>query len=117
MVRRGIVAGFRGNGIIRRARVHDPLQEVLTVAYHLVQEGRVRYAVTPQDAVQEQAHVDAEVLVLDPPLTVPPCTAGGLSQDQGDTIAQLGVSRDEKPDLGRHEGSSHGACRLDAHGL
>src|SRR2546427_306433 len=23
MVRRGIVAGFRGNGIIRRARVHD----------------------------------------------------------------------------------------------
>ena len=25
MVRRGIVAGFRGNGIIRRARVHDPV--------------------------------------------------------------------------------------------
>jgi hypothetical protein len=27
MVRRGIVAGFRGNGIIRRARVHDRLIE------------------------------------------------------------------------------------------
>src|SRR4029453_3803243 len=25
MVRRGIVAGFRGNGIIRSGRVHDPL--------------------------------------------------------------------------------------------
>jgi hypothetical protein len=42
---------------------------------------------------------------------------GVCSPDQGDKIAQLGVSRDEKPDLGRHEGSSHGACRLDAHGL
>jgi hypothetical protein len=42
---------------------------------------------------------------------------GVYSPDRGDTIAQLGVSRGEKPDLGRHEGSSHGACRLDAHGL
>ena len=42
---------------------------------------------------------------------------GVCSPDRGNKIAQLGVSRDEKPDLGRHEGSSHGACRLDAHGL
>jgi hypothetical protein len=42
---------------------------------------------------------------------------GVCSADRGDKIAQLGVSRDEKPDPGRHEGSSHGACRLDAHGL
>jgi hypothetical protein len=42
---------------------------------------------------------------------------GVCSPDRGNKIAQLGVSRDEKPDPGRHEGSSHGACRLDAHGL
>jgi hypothetical protein len=42
---------------------------------------------------------------------------GVCSPDRGNKIAQLGVSRDEKPEPGRHEGSSHGACRLDAHGL
>jgi hypothetical protein len=43
---------------------------------------------------------------------------GGIcSPDRGDTIAQLGVSRDEKPDLGRHEGSSHGPYRLHAHSV
>src|SRR2546430_16021139 len=35
---------------------------------------------------------------------------GVCSPDRGNKIAQLGVYRDEKPDPGQHEGSSHGAC-------
>jgi hypothetical protein len=93
------------------------LQEVLTVAYHLVQEGRVHRATSPAAAVQAQALLDAEVLVLTPPLTVPSSTAGGPSPDQGNTIAQLGVSRGEKRQVDMAGGVEHGACGLDAHGL
>jgi hypothetical protein len=64
------------------------LQEVLTVAYHLAQEGRIHYAAAPEATVQEQALLDTEVLMLDPPLTVPSCTAYVPSPDRGDTIAR-----------------------------
>jgi hypothetical protein len=83
-------------------------------------------------AVLERLLADTALTALTPAAAGPCCLTssaasdasdvskggGGVcSPDRGDTIAQLGVSRDEKPDLGRHEGSSHGACRLDAHGL
>jgi hypothetical protein len=93
------------------------LQEILTVAYHLVQEGRVHRAASPAAAAQEQRLLDTEVLVLTPPLTVPSDTAGAPSNDQGNKIAQLGISRDEQCEPGHDEESEHGAYRLHAHGL
>jgi hypothetical protein len=42
---------------------------------------------------------------------------GGCSPDRGNTIAQLGVSRDEKREVERTGGAQHGPCGLDAHGL
>jgi hypothetical protein len=42
---------------------------------------------------------------------------GVCSPDRGDTIAQLGVSRGEKREVGRTGGAEHGACGLHAHGL
>ena len=83
-------------------------------------------------AVLESLLADTALTAL-PPAAAGPCclTSSGASDasdvsqgrggvcspNRGNKIAQLGVSRDEKPDLGRHEGSSHGACRLDTHGL
>ena len=42
---------------------------------------------------------------------------GVCSPDRGNTIAQLGVSRDEKREVERTGGAQHGPCGLDAHGL
>jgi ABC-type multidrug transport system fused ATPase/permease subunit len=41
MVRRGIVAGFRGNGIIRSGRVHDRERSRLYIARALLQGATV----------------------------------------------------------------------------
>jgi hypothetical protein len=64
------------------------LQEVLTVAYHLVQGGHAHRATSPEVAVQEQAVLDADVLALDPTLTLPSCTPCAPSPDPGNTIAR-----------------------------
>ena len=42
---------------------------------------------------------------------------GVCSPDRGNKIAQLGVSRIEKREVGRTGGAEHGACGLHAHGL
>ena len=42
---------------------------------------------------------------------------GVCSPDRGDTIAQLGVSREEKREVERTGGAQHGPCGLDAHGV
>jgi hypothetical protein len=124
---RAAAAKARAKRRLRWARILDhlgllklddaALQEVLTVAYHLVQEGRVHRAASPAAAVQEQRLLDTELLVLDPPLASAPCTPRPPSPDRGNTIAQLGVSRGEKRQVERTGGAEHGACRLDAHGL
>src|SRR5438132_3806662 len=75
-------------------------------------------------AVLERLLADTALTALTPAAAGPCCltssaasdasevSQGGgevCSPDRGNKIAQLGVSRDEKPDLGRQEGGSHGA--------